>query len=476
MATMQTGASGGPVTVRFLGGVGTVTGSKHLIDADGRRVLLDCGLFQGLKELRLRNWGDPPVPPRELEAVVLSHAHLDHSGYLPILVRGGFDGPIYCSRATAALVPILLADGAGLMQEEAEYLNRHGLTKHKPALPLYTHADVRKVGRLLQPQRYHAPFEVAPGISATLQRAGHILGAASVHLRFGANGSSLLFSGDLGRWDRPILNDPEPAPDADVVLMESTYGDRLHTADSAAQLAQVVNQTAERRGALLIPAFAVGRTQELLYMLRQLEDEGRIPELDVFLDSPMALDVTELYVAHQEEHDLDMSRLVAAGRSPIAPARLHLVRSVEESKRLNDRRGPFILIAGSGMLTGGRILHHLRQRINDPCTTLLLVGYQAQGTRGRALLEGHKTLKLFKQELPIEAQVRKLDGLSAHADQGELLRWLRGDTKKDPPPHLYLVHGEPDAAAVLARVVEERLGWSVTVAEDGMVASVRPRR
>lgn len=459
--------SSSPTTpsLTFYGAAGTVTGSKHLVRFAEKNVLLDCGQFQGLKELRLRNWADPPFLPSSLDAVVLSHAHIDHSGYLPLLVRHGYRGPIFCTPGTESLLRILLPDSARLMEEEADYANRSGYSKHHPALPLFTMEDVEGVFPLLRTQTYGADFEVTPGSRATLRRTGHILGAASIDLLLEEHGKRLVFSGDLGRWGRPILRDPEPVPEADVLLIESTYGDRLHAPDARQQLARILSETAHRGGAVLIPAFAVGRVQELIWTLRQMEDAREVPLLSVYVDSPMAIDVTETYCEHPEEFDEEMSRAMREGRCPLCCQKYHLLRTVEESKWLGSRTGPMVIIAGSGMMTGGRILHHLKQRLPDPRNTLLLVGYQAVGTRGRALIEGSRLLRMHGQDIPVRAQVQSIDGLSAHADQSEILRWLSGFRR--PPDKTYIVHGEEKPASALAGAVSERLGWSTEVARDG---------
>lgn len=457
-------------TLTFYGAAGTVTGSKHLVSWEGGRVLLDCGLFQGLKELRLRNWAEPPFDPRSLDAVVLSHAHLDHSGYLPLLVKRGFRGPIYCTAGTADLLRVLLPDSAHLMEEEANYANRHGYSKHHPALPLYTREDVDHVFPLLQPQPYEHSFEVARELHTTLRRAGHILGSASVELRWTASGRRLVFSGDLGRWGRPILRDPDLVSEADVLLIESTYGDRLHAADARAHLARIISETAHRGGAVLIPAFAVGRVQELIWTIRQLEDAREVPLLSVYIDSPMAIDVTEMYCQHSDDYNEGMAQAMRDGRCPLCCRQYHLMRTVEQSKWLNSRTGPMVIIAGSGMMTGGRILHHLRQRLSDARNTVLLVGYQAPGTRGRSLLDGAPRLRMHGQDVPVRAQVEVIDGLSAHADQSEILRWLSGF--KRAPEKTYIVHGEDGPARTLATVIQGRLGWSVEVARDGAAVSL----
>ena len=442
----------------------------HLVAAGGRRVLLDCGLFQGLKDLRLRNWRERVPDPRSIAAVVLSHAHIDHSGYLPLLSRLGFRGPIYCSSGTADLLAVVLPDAAHLQEEEADRANREGYSKHQPALPLYTERDAQTTLTQLQPRGYDAPFAVADGATVVLRRAGHILGSATVELEIDPEGTRLVFSGDLGRYDRPILCDPEPVPAADVLLLESTYGDRPHPAGAEDDLARVVSDAAGRGGVVLVPAFAVDRTQELLWLLRRLERAGRVPILPVYIDSPMAIEVTDIYRRHPEDCDAEMARALAAGEQPLAPARLHIARTEQDSRAINAVRGPAIIISSSGMATGGRILHHLAQRVGDPRTTVLFVGFQAVGTRGRALEDGAKEVKLLGQTLPVRARVERIDALSAHADSGEILRWLGGFAR--PPRVTYLVHGEPQASAALATAIRARYAWDVQVAGDGQTIAL----
>ncbi len=454
-------------TLTFLGAAGTVTGSKYLVRAHGRSVLLDCGLFQGLKELRVRNWEPPSFEPAQLDAIVLSHAHIDHSGYLPVVVAKGFRGPVYCTPGTRDLLDVLLLDAAKLQEEEAEAAVRYGYTKHRPPLPLFTTEDAERALGRLTARPYHAPFAVAPGVAGRFRRAGHILGAATVELE--VDRTTLVFSGDLGRWSRPILRDPELVPHADVLLVESTYGDRTHAPDAVPQLARVVNEAAARGGALLIPAFAVGRAQELLWHIRHLEDAGRIPVLPVFLDSPMAIDVTNIYCRHPEDHDLDMATLADRERCPLASRTFELVRTPQQSKAVGAREGPMIVISASGMATGGRILHHLKQRLPDPRTTVLLAGFQAIGTRGRKLQDGARELRIHGRDVAVRATIESLEGLSAHADREELLRWLAGFT--GAPGRVHVIHGEPRAAAALAEAIRERFGWNVAVAENA--ATVR---
>jgi metallo-beta-lactamase family protein len=452
-------------TVRFLGAAGTVTGSKHLVDTGRNQVLLDCGLFQGLKALRQRNWDPPPLAPGEFEAVVLSHAHIDHSGYLPVLVRHGFQGPIYCTPATADLLKLLLPDSAYLQEEQAEYANFRGFSRHSPALPLCTVEDAHAALALVQPRPYGQAFDVTDDVRATFRPAGHILGSATVDLDVGNPSRKLVFSGDLGRWDRPVLPDPELVGEADVLLLEATYGNRAHPPDPMDDLARVVRAAAKRGGALIIPAFAVGRTQEILWHLRELEEAGAIPALPVYMDSPMAIKATDVYRKHSEDHDEAMAAILADGGTPFATRQTRVAPSRQESVKLNDLVGPVVIISASGMATGGRVLHHLNLRLPDPRTTVLLVGFQAQGTRGRQLQEGRREIRMFGREIEVRATIESLDGLSAHADQAEILRWLDGF---DRPPHrTYLVHAEPTAADALQDIIASRLGWTVRPARDG---------
>lgn len=459
-------------TLQFLGGAGTVTGSKHLVKANGKQALLDCGLFQGLKELRLRNRQEPSFRSSNIDAVVLSHAHIDHSGYLPLLVRRGFHGPVYCTPATRSLLKIMLPDAAHIQEEEAAYANRKGFSKHRPAEPLYTARDAENALKLLDTRMYGDYFPVATGIRAKFRRAGHILGSASIELQIDdTNVVTLVFSGDLGRWGRPMIRDPELVPHADVLLVESTYGDRSHPdTNPSDQLARVVNAAAQRGGALLVPAFAVGRTQELIWRLRELEVAGRIPKLPIYIDSPMATDATEIFCQHPEDHDIDMKLLMDEHRCPLCCKPDTFTRTPEESKALNHVRGPLIIIAASGMATGGRIVHHLKQRLPDGRTTVLLVGFQAAGTRGRLLQDGVKFLRMHGQDVPIHAHVETIDGLSGHADQGEIMRWLKGF--REAPRHTYVVHGEPAASETLAGLVRTQLRWSVDAAHDRQVVSL----
>ncbi len=457
-------------TLQFLGAAGTVTGSMHLLTAGGRRILLDAGLFQGVKELRQRNWSERVVDAASLDAVLLSHAHIDHSGYLPLLARQRFRGPVYCTPGTADLLAVVLPDAAHLQEEDAERANRCRYTKHRPALPLYTVADAQAALRLAQPRPYGAVFPVGDGVTATFRRAGHILGSATVDLQL--DGTRLVFSGDLGRYGRPILCDPEPVPAADVLLLESTYGDRLHPPGAEDDLARIVSAAARRGGVILVPAFAVDRTQELLWMLHRLENGARLPALPVYVDSPMAIEVTDIYRRHPEDYDAQMAQALAAGDRPLATRYLHVARTVEQSKAINAVAGPAIIISSSGMATGGRILHHLARRLPDPRTTVLLVGFQAAGTRGRALEEGATELKMLGQTVPVRAAVERIDALSAHADRDDILRWL-GRLPR-PPRATYLVHGEPEGVRGLAEAIGKRYGWNVGIAADGETVDLTP--
>jgi metallo-beta-lactamase family protein len=456
-------------TLTFLGAAGTVTGAKFLVEHTSGRLLVDCGLFQGLRELRSRNWSPPPLAPTTLAAVLLSHAHVDHSGYLPRLAREGFAGPIHCSPATADLLAIMLPDAARLQEEEAEFRNRAGATRHRPALPLFTVEDARRALGLVRPVAFDERIAPAPGVVACFRSSGHILGASIVEMEI--EGRRLVYSGDLGRYDVPIMRDPVAVGEADTLLVESTYGNRTHPADDGtATIAAAVRRAAEQRGWLLVPAFAVGRTQDFLYLLRKLERAGRVPALPVHLDSPMGIEATAIYARHTGEQDPDLAEAVAAGERPFVPARFELARTADDSKRLNGLDGPAIVVAGSGMATGGRILHHLRHRIADPRTTVLFIGYQAAGTRGRLLRDGATSIRIFGETIPVRAAVLATDALSAHADRNEILRWLRGFRR--PPAMTYAVHGEPAAAAALRDAVAAELRWPCAVAADGARVTV----
>jgi metallo-beta-lactamase family protein len=440
----------------FLGAAGTVTGSKYLLEHDDHRVLIDCGLFQGYKQLRLHNWDPFQLPVRDLDAIVLTHAHLDHSGYLPVLVRNGYRGPVYATAATCELVKILLLDSGRLQEEEAEYANRHGFSKHAPALPLYTEQDAQRALKLLRPLELHHRVEIVPGLSVQLRGAGHILGAATVEVL--AEGVTLVCSGDLGRQNDPLMFAPESIEQADYLLVESTYGDRQHPADSPEeQLAEVITRTALRHGITLVPSFAVGRAQLLLYHLYRLKQKQAIPDLPIYLNSPMATDVTRLYQRFRSEHRL--SQEACEGMCHVA----HIVRSVRDSMDLDQLHTPAVIIAASGMATGGRVLHHLKALAPSAQNTLLVPGFQAGGTRGAQIVGGASSVRIHGKDVPIRAEVIPMETLSAHADADEIMQWLRGF--KRPPKHTYVVHGEPNASDVLRRRISLELGWSVSVPE-----------
>ena len=459
--------------IEFWGGVGTVTGSKYLVNTNRGRVLVDCGLFQGLKELRERNWQEPPFDPRTLNAVLITHAHIDHTGYLPRLVRQGFQGAVYCSRGTADLLKIMLPDSGRLQEEDADYRNRHKLTTHTPALPLYTEKDAYASLDLLKPVPNDGQTrEVAPGIRAGFRIAGHILGSSLVLLELdhaGPDGRDMrvLFSGDLGHYDQPIIHDPAPPPHCDYLVVESTYGDRLHDPeDPKVALARIINDAAERGAPVLIPAFAVGRTQEILYLIRELEDEKAIPVLPVSVDSPMAAAATAAYSRRKEEQDEEYASVLARQKHPLRTHSMNTASTREESKKLNDDRGARVIISASGMMTGGRVLHHALRMVPDPEATLVFVGYQAAGTTGRRILDGEPEVKIMKQWIPVRCRTAKIGGFSAHADWEEVLRWLEG-MESGVPRQTFLTHGEPEAANAMGGHIKERFGWNVHVPQYG---------
>lgn len=453
-------------TLTFLGAARTVTGSRHLLDIDGHRTLVDCGMFQGLKELRLRNWAALQVPPDTIESVVLTHAHLDHTGWLPRLVAGGFAGKIYCTGGTFDLSRLILPDAARIQEEDAKHANKHGFSKHSPALPLYTQADADEALSRFVACPMGKPVQVSDVLDVQFADAGHLLGSSYVLARRrGDGGGRVLFGGDLGRYNRPILPDPSPAVEADVLLMESTYGDRLHPAeDNGATLARIIKDTAGRGGKLIIPAFAIGRVEELLYWLFRLEDENQIPRLPISVDSPMALEGLAFYRKRVNELDPEVACMRRSAE------RFNAIETADESKRLVETPGPSVIIASSGMATGGRVVHHLFAELPDERNTILFVGYQAAGTRGRQLIEGAKYVKMYGQQIPVRAHIEKINGMSAHADAGEIMKWL--GTFPTPPARTFLVHGELPAQQVLQARIQKELGWTVDIPVQGDTVDV----
>lgn len=451
-----------PPLLRFLGGTGTVTGSRFLIDTPRARVLIDCGLFQGLKELRLRNWQAFPIPPAELDAVVVTHAHIDHSGYLPALVRQGFRGPVFATADTVALCRIMLPDSGRVQEDDAAYAARKRFSRHQPPRPLYTEADAEQALGHLRSVAFDAPLAIATGIRATFRPAGHILGSAHVTIEIdGDPPRRVVFSGDLGRPHHPLLQPPAPPPDADVIVIESTYGDRRH--DDAASLhafEEALSRTAARGGVAIIPSFAVDRTEVILFHLRRLIRAGELPALPVYVDSPMALAALAVYRDAIAAGRADVDP-VPGGDDPFDPGQLHETRTLAQSKAIHGVRGPAVIISASGMASGGRVLHHLLHRLPNRDDTVILAGYQAEGTRGRALLNGARSIKLLGRYVPVHAEVVNVPAFSVHADRQELLDWLRRAPR--PPQAVYVVHGEPTAAAALESAIVDQLGWTAVV-------------
>jgi metallo-beta-lactamase family protein len=450
----------------FLGAAGCVTGSKYLVEAAGKRLLVDCGIFQGLRELTERNYQPLAIDPKTIDYLVLTHAHLDHTGWLPVLVQAGYRGPIFANPATIDLTELLLRDSAHLQEEDARHAPS-GSNGPAERAPMYTSEDVDPVLTLMKPMPRIGPFDIDPALRVTSYDAGHILGSSSLELTITENGMKkvVVFSGDVGRYNQAILNDPSTPPSvADVLLCESTYGDREHPAgDPATLLAELVNRVSRRGGSIIIPAFAVGRTQTFMYYLRALEGQNRIPRLPVYIDSPMALSATDLYMKYRSDHDVEFAKIDAGGQGdPLSVREFHLTRSVQESKAINSVKTPCIIVSASGMVAGGRVLHHLAQRLPDPRNAVLLAGFQAQGTRGRALQEGAKTLRLFGQDVPVNAEILQMSQLSAHAGKSELLRWL--GALPAAPKKIYLTHGEPVAAQSLQKAIAEKFSWDAAVA------------
>lgn len=452
----------------FLGAAGSVTGSKYLVDAAGKKLLVDCGLFQGTSELKDRNWKPLPVEPAAIDYAVLTHAHLDHTGWLPVLVRDGYRGPIFANPATIELTEILLKDSAHLQEEETEHAKKNKYSRHAQPRSLYTPDDVEPVLKQLKTMPRSGNFDISPEFHVASFDAGHILGSSSLELTIREGGKRIVvvFSGDIGRYGQPILKEPTtPASNADTLICESTYGDREHQDGNPEELlAQIVNRVVKRGGSIVIPAFAIGRTQTFMYYLRRLEDQQRIPRIPVYVDSPMALSATDLYIKHKEDHDLEFAREEGSdGKGdPLSVHEFHLTRSAEESKAINKVKTPCIIISASGMVSGGRVLHHMVQRLPDAKNAVILAGFQAEGTRGRALQEGAKTLNIFGQAVPVCAEIVEMGQFSAHAGKSELLRWLSGFPS--PPKQTYLTHGEPAAAQGLEGAIQQKLGWKAAVA------------
>ncbi len=465
MATTQSNKS----KLTFYGATGTVTGSRFLFETKGRNMLIDCGLFQGPKEVRSRNWEPFPFPANEIERVFLTHAHIDHTGYLPRLVKDGFDGNVHSTIATAKLCEIMLKDSAHLQEEDAKWANKRGFSKHKPALPLYTVKDAEQALTHLMPLQYGEGFYLEDDFRIKFKDAGHILGSSFIDIKIGRGSKSrkIVFSGDLGRPSEKYLRDPVQAFNVDYLVIESTYGNRLHDeVDPREALVRIIAESQKRGGVLIIPSFAVGRTQTLLFMLRELEEDGKIPELDIYVDSPMAINVTKIFEERSTDQNITSRLLTIEGKRAFHPKKLHICETRQQSKAINKVSKNAIIISASGMVTGGRILHHLANRLPDPKNTVFFIGYQAQGTRGRKILERKKPeVKIHGRQVPINAHVESISSLSAHADYNEILAWLMGFNF--PPEKTFLVHGESDASASLAEKIRDKLGWNVEVPEFG---------
>jgi len=450
-----------PQTLTCLGAAETVTGSKHLLTLNGHKVLVDCGLFQGPKELRDRNWQPLPLDVKEIEAIVITHAHLDHIGYLPRIVQQGYSGPIYATKATIDLSRISLPDSGRLQEEDARFMNKHNLSSHKPALPLYTEDDAYACLKLFQPLHYNQLHDLPGKATFQYMPAGHILGSGFAEIYFD-NGERILMSGDLGRFNTAIIQDPTSVDFAEYLVVESTYGDRFHAhEDTEGKLTQILNDAFEKGSVVLVPSFSIGRTQELLYSINNLQHQNRIPRIPFFIDSPMAVSTTQVFQQASEEYDTDMKLLIKQGEDPLHPEQTTFVRDSEQSRALNSQKGPMVIIAGSGMATGGRIVHHLLHHLSDPTCVVLFTGYQGEGTLGRDLIEGAQQVKILGQTVPVRASVEKLNALSAHADQGEIMQWL--GNFKTPPKRTFIVHGEPPAQAALMGRIQQDLKWDVVI-------------
>jgi len=462
--------------LQFLGGAGTVTGSKILVDTGKIRFLVDCGMFQGAKRLRLLNWDALPIEPTSLDHIFLTHAHVDHIGMVPVYVREGYRGTVWCTPGTHELSEINLADAAHLQEEDARFANKWGFSKHKPALPLYTTQDAERALKHFRSLEYRRQFDLGDGSGIQFHDAGHVLGSAIVEAQLSTDKNrhaSVIFSGDLGRYGSLIDTDPSAMERADYLVVESTYGDRSHSGeDTTDELADYINETAKRGGSVVMPAFALGRTQILLYAIREMKSKGIIPDLPVYVDSPMAISVTDIYCRHIEALDSDARAVFkATGKCPLIFPNLHFVHTPEESKNLNSMRFPSIIISASGMATGGRVLHHLKHRLPDARNTVLFVGFQANGTRGQILKDGAREIKIHGEMVPVRAQVRLIDSFSRHADMSEIMRWLSGF--RVPPKRTFVVHGEPEASAALAEDIRKTLGWKVSIPDYLDVVELR---
>lgn len=451
--------------ITFLGAAQTVTGSKHLIRHGEKLILVDCGLFQGLRELRELNWAPCPFPPEDLDAVIITHAHIDHIGWLPRLVREGYRGPIFATKATIGLARVSLPDSGRIQEEEARYRNRKGLSRHKPALPLYTESDAFACLKQFEPVPYHSLQNLPGKGSWRFLPAGHILGSAFAEIYF-ENGERIMMSGDLGRFNQPIIKDPEIVDGAEYLVLESTYGDRLHSDENVEErLLEVMNYVMASGGCVVVPSFAIGRTQELLYYIHKLEQSGRAPRVPIFVDSPMGISATALYQGAADEHDDEMKIALDERDSPLQTSSVTFVRDRNGSKALNARPGPFIVIAGSGMASGGRVLHHLLHRLSDPRSIVLFTGFQAEGTLGRRLIEGDPEVRILGETVQVAARIEMLNSLSAHADREEILTWL--SHFKAAPRRTFLVHGELPVQESLRDEIVKRYGWLVEIPKRG---------
>ena len=466
--------------IQFLGAAGTVTGSKHLINTsnsfngqDGLQVLVDCGMFQGPKEWRERNWQPTPIPAHTIDAVILTHAHLDHCGWIPRLVKEGFKGPIYATPATIDLCGIILPDSGHLQEEDAEFYNKTKKSKHNPALPLYTLDEANEALKYFKPVQVEETTQLSPEISFRFVRAAHILGSCMAEVSLQTNGKlrRLLFTGDIGRVrdvtvapGKVVHSGPQEGETADLLVMESTYGNRVHPdIDPRPALAATIRKTVERGGSVIVPAFAVERSQKFIFMIKELMESGQIPRIPVFADSPMAIKAVEIYLKHTEEYSEEAKRLINQYGSPLHWEGLTFASTAQESKKINDSHYPSIIVSSSGMVTGGRIQHHLAQRLPDPRNTVIFIGFQAPGTRGATIKSGAPEVKIYGELVPIRAQIAVFEQFSDHADPRELLQWLR--TFKNQPATTYLVHGEPAASSQLRDTITKDLGWNVQAAQ-----------